>query len=131
MQLANKKKSVFNYLQAGVSVKKSFSQFLPSTIRVTNIPDAKFPEEFINVAGMSIIVLIMTITGTASNGKPKIFTINISAIMPPPGIAPITAPTKKAPRITVTIAEGVVISLPKIPNKKAIFITPPITDPSL
>ena len=76
MQLADKKKSVFNYPQAGVSVKKSFSQFLPSTIRVTNIPDAKFPEEFINVAGISIIVLIMTITGTASNGKPKIFTIN-------------------------------------------------------
>ena len=87
--------------------------------------------EFNNVAGISIIVLMTAIIGSTSGEKPNTDRISISPIIPPPGIAPITAPTRKDTARMLKMLEMLVISYPKRLNRKTILRTPPNTDPSL
>jgi hypothetical protein len=78
-----------------------------------------------------MIVLITAIIGSVSGGKPYTLIINISPIIPPPGMAPMTAPTKKATARILKILVILVKSLPNNANKKTILRTPPNTEPSL
>ena len=107
------------------------NQFLPSTKRVTNILAVVLLEELINVAGISMISLIIRINGSADIGKPKMVMITASATKPPPGMALMTIPTKK-PTLMISSAfcSEVMLRL-KRTNKKVVFKTPPTTDPSL
>lgn len=69
-----------------------------------------------------MIVLIAAIIGNASGGNPYRETINISPIIPPPGIAPITVPTNRETTSAIANVFGPSNSMLKIPNKKAILI---------
>jgi len=89
------------------------------------------PVEFNSVAGASMIVLITAMMGKTSGENPYTLIISISPIIPPPGSAPITAPTRKATPTMPRQVEKLLISKPKRPNRKTIFKTPPKTEPSL
>lgn len=107
------------------------SQFFPSTRRVTIMAQTVLPVELRSVAGASIMVLMTAMIGRTSGGKPNTLRMSISPIIPPPGMAPITAPTRKETAMMLAILERLDISLPKRLNKNTIFRTPPNTDPSL
>ena len=77
------------------------------------------------------MVLITAISGSTSGEKPNTVRISISPIIPPPGIAPITAPTRKATARILRMLDTLVKSRPKRLNRKTILSTPPITEPSL
>ena len=78
-----------------------------------------------------MIVEITAMIGSASTGKPNTLRMSISPIIPPPGMAPITAPTKNETAKMAARLEKLVMSFPNKANKKTILNTPPKTDPSL
>ena len=89
------------------------------------------PVEFSSVAGTSMIVLIIMMVPTSSGEKPKTEQIISSPVIPPLGIAPMTAPTKNATLIMAAMFMGSLISLWNSVNRNTILMMPPMTEPSL
>lgn len=89
-------------------------------------------EEFRSVAGISIIVPIIIMMAAAEGSRPSMVHVRISPVAPPLATAPMTIDETIAMPITVNAAPGEAIPpLPKRRIRKAAFMTPPITEPSL